>query len=268
MSKRIARKSDSTVAQSAEVDSLRRGLEILRCFRFGRKSLTLADVINQTEIPRLTARKLLKTLVAHHFLRYLSDLDRYEPDVSCFVVGHALRASLPIIRVARSLMLELAEKFDIDVFLALREGTEMMIVEYCAEGEETREFGVGTMIPLATSAAGRAWLWAQRPAIQGEFMERLRSETDERDRRAIAGIYRAFQDLTERGYCFSLGEWMHEWHAIATPLVFEGGRDVLALACMTAGPGSKESFLRDTVAPALLEAAAGIRREMARVERA
>lgn len=265
MNKRIFREPNSPVAQTEEVDSLRRGLEILRCFRSGKKSLTRADIVDQTGIPRLTAQKLLKTLVAHHFLRYLSALDRYEPDVSCFVVGHALRASLPIIRVARSAMLELAKRFNVDVSLALREGVEMMIIEYCAGGGGIREFGVGTMIPLATSAAGRAWLWAQRPAIQGEFMERLRSESEEGDRRAIPGIYRAFQDLAELGYCFSLGEWMHEWHGIATPLVLEGQSGVLALACMTTGPDSKESFLRDTVAPALLEAAAGIRREMSRI---
>ena len=268
MSKRGAPESRTAAAQTAEVDSLRRGLEILRCFRSGKKFLTLADIVDQTEIPRLTAQKLLKTLVAHRFLRHLSDLDRFEPDVSCFVVGHALRASLPILRVARSRMLELAQKFDVDVFLALREGAEMMVIEYCAGRDETGEFGVGALIPLATTAVGRAWLWAQRPATQGEFMEGLRNETDETDRRAITGIYRAFQDLAERGYCFALGGWMHERHTLATPLVLEGGGDVLALGCMSTGPGSKESFLRDTVAPALLETAAGIRKEMATVERA
>ena len=268
MSRRVARESKTAVAQTAEVDSLRRGLEILRCFRSGKKFLTLADIVDQTEIPRLTAQKLLKTLVAHRFLRHLSDLDRFEPDVSCFVVGHALRASLIILRVARALILELAEKFDIDVLLALREGAEMMIIEYCTTGEEPREFGVGTMLPLASSAAGRAWLWAQRPAAQAEFMERLRDEADDRNRRAIPGIYRAFQDLAERGYCVSFGEWTQEWNAIATPLVLDGGGDVFALACMSSRLGSKESYLRDTVAPALLEAAAGIRREMARVESA
>jgi DNA-binding IclR family transcriptional regulator len=268
MSKRGTREFKPTVAQSAEVDSLRRGLEILRCFRSGKKFLTLADIVDQTEIPRLTAQKLLHTLVAHRFLRHLPELDRYEPDVSCFVVGHALHASLPVVRAARALMTGLAKKFGVDVFLALREGTEMMILEYCTGGGEPAEYSAGSMIPLAASAAGRAWLWAQRPATQAEFMERLREDADDRSRRAIPGIYGAFQDLAERGYCFSPGEWTHERQAIAAPLAFEGAGDVLALACVSAGPGSKEAFLRDTVAPALLETAAGIRREMSALETA
>src|ERR1035437_8242530 len=103
MSRRIARDSNPLAAQPVEVDSLRRGLEILRCFRAGEKSLLLADIVVRTKIPRLTAQKLRNTLTAQHFMRYLPEFDRYEPDVSCFVVGHALRASLPIIRVARPL---------------------------------------------------------------------------------------------------------------------------------------------------------------------
>ena len=267
MSRRVARDSNPLAAQPAEVDSLQRGLEILRSFRTGEKSLLLADIVERTNIPRLTAQKLLNTLTAQHFMRYLPEFDRYEPDVSCFVVGHALRASLPIISVARPLMLELAGKFDIDVYLALREDMEMMIVEYCSARKEAGEFRVGTMVPLSRTAAGRAWLWAQRPAVQGEFIERIRSEADERELSAIPGVYRAFQDLAERGYCFSLGEWMQNWHSIATPLILAGGRDVLALAAMATGPGSKETSFRDTVAPALVDAALRIKSEMPRAER-
>ena len=61
----------------AEVDSLQRGLEILRSFRTGEKSLRLTDILDRTKVPRPAAQKLLNTLTAHHFLRYLPELDRY-----------------------------------------------------------------------------------------------------------------------------------------------------------------------------------------------
>ncbi len=252
----------------AEVDSLQRGLEILRSFRNGEKSLRLADVLERTKIPRLSAQKLLNTLTAHHFLRYLPELDRYEPDVSCFVLGHALRASLPILRVARPVMQALAEKLGVDVFLALREGMEMMIIEYCSTRAEAAEIGVGHLVPLAQTAAGRAWLWAQKPAIQGEYIERIRAEADANALNAIPGIYRAFQDLAERGYCLSLGEWLQDRHAIASPLITGGGREVLALAAIAADQNLKDPLFRDSVAAALVDAAARIKNEMPRAERA
>lgn len=255
-------------AAQTEVDSLQRGLEILRSFRAGEKSLRLADILERTKIPRASAQKLLNTLTAHHFLRYLPELDRYEPDVSCFVLGHALRASLPILRVARPVMQALAEKLGVDVFLASREGMEMMILEYCSTRTEAAEFSVGSLLPLAQTAVGRAWLWAQKPAIQGEYIERIRAEADANAVNAIPGVYRAFQDLAERGYCLSLGEWMQERHAIATPLVPAGGREALALAAVATDQRLKESFFRDTVASALVDAAARIKNEMPRTERA
>ena len=267
MTKHGAQDPGSRSAQS-EVDSLQRGLEILRSFRTGEKSLQLADILDRTKIPRLSAQKLLNTLTAHHFVRYLPELDRYEPDVSCFVLGHALRASLPILRVARPIMQALAEKLGVDVFLALREGMEMMIIECCSTRAEAADFGVGSLVPLAKTAVGRAWLWAQKPAIQGEYIERIRAEADANALNAIPGIYHAFQDLAERGYCLSPGEWLLDRHAIATPLTTGSGREVFALAAMASDQRLKESFFRDTLASALVDAAARIKNEMSRTERA
>jgi DNA-binding IclR family transcriptional regulator len=258
----------SAPPEQVDVDSLQRGLDILRCFRAGDKSLQLSDILVRTKIPRLSAQKLLNTLAAHRFLRYLPELDRYEPDVSCFVLGHAMRASLPFLRVARPIMQELAEKLGVDVFLAMREGMEMMIVEHCGSHVEAAEFRVGSLVPLAQTAAGRAWLWAQKPAIQGEYIERIRAEADADAMNAIPGIYRAFQELAERGYCLSLGEWLQERHAIATPLIAGAGREVLALSAMAADQRLKETFFRDTVAAALVHAAASIKNEMPRTEKA
>jgi IclR family transcriptional regulator, positive regulator for flagellar biogenesis len=266
MSKHGAQNPGS-LAASAEVDSLQRGLEILRSFRIGEKSLQLADILERTKIPRLSAQKLLNTLSAQHFLRYLPELNRFEPDVSCFVLGHALRASLAILRVARPAMQALAERLGVDVFLASREGMGMMILEYCSARTEGAELSAGHLLPLAQTAVGRAWLWAQKPAIQGEYIERIRAAADTDAVNAIPGIYRAFHDLAERGCCISLDEWPQDRHAVATPLMPAAGREVYALAAIATEPRSKEAYFRDAVGPALVEAAARIKQEMPHTER-
>lgn len=249
-----------------EVDSLQRGLQMLRSFRNGEKSLRLADFVERTRIPRQSAQKLLNTLVAHHFLRYLPEFDRYEPDVACFVVGHSLRASLTVLRVARQPMQRLAAEKGVDVFLATREGLEMMVLEYCSAGTEAAQYSAGSLLPLAHSAAGRAWLWSQKPTVQGEYIERLRATEQEDALDAIPGIYRAFQDLSERGYCISLGEGLQDKHAVATPLLDPTGKEALVLAAMTTGQRLREPSVRESVGMALVACAARIRSELARVE--
>lgn len=246
----------------ADVDSLQRGLEILRSFRAGEKSLRVAEVVARTKVPRLTALKLLNTLTAHRFLRYLPEFDRYEPDVSCFVLGQALRASLPILRAAGPIMRALPGEIEVEVFLASRERLNMMIIEHSGARGEASEFGVGSLVPIARTALGRAWLWAQRPAMQGEFIERIRIEGDEKEVSAIPAIYRAFEDLEERGYCYSVRDWMGERHAVATPLILNGGQEVFALAAAAGNPRSTEAFFRDVVAPTLIQLAGRIKAEM------
>lgn len=249
-----------------EVDSLQRGLEILRAFRSGEKSLRLVDIAARTRIPRATTHKLLRTLAAHRFLRYLPDLDRYEPDVACFVLGHALRTSMPLLRAARPVMQQLAEKLGMHVLLAMREGLEMLILERCGAGSALPDAEAGSLVPLAQTALGRAWQWAQRPVVQGELIESFRAQSDPAGRNAIPGIYRAFQDLAEHGYCLALGEWVEERQAVATPLILRGGRDVYALSAITTDSLNRETFLRQIAAPALIDAAVRIRTELTRVE--
>ncbi len=265
MKQRRLRDTASATA-ATKVDSLQRGLEILRSFRAGETSLRMSDIVERTGISRVSAQKLLNTLTAHHFLRYLPKLDQYEPDVSCFVLGHALRASLPILPVARPIMRELAKKLGIDVALAAREGLQMLVMEYSSARPGVEEASAGTLVPLAQSALGRAWLWAQKPALQGEYIERVMTETGADTPNGIPGLYRAFQDLGERGYCISLGEWTPDRRSIAMPLVLAGGREVLALGAIEAERRHDESFFRETVAAALLEAGARIKRELPRSE--
>jgi len=246
----------------ADVDSLQRGLEILRSFRAGEKSLRLSDVVARTKMPHLTVLKLLNTLTAHHFLRYLPELDRYEPDVSCFVLGHAVRASLPVLRVAGPIMQALPEELEVDVFLAARERMDMMIIEHWGARAEAAEYSPGSLAPMARSVLGRAWLWAQRPATQGEFIERIRIEGDEKEVSAIPAIYRSFEDLAERGYCFSGRDWIGERPSVATPLILNNGQEAFALSAAASNSRATEAFFRDVVAPALMDAAARIRAEM------
>lgn len=144
----------------------------------------------------------------------------------------------------------------------------MMIVEYCSARDEVAEFSVGSLLPLAQTAAGRAWLWAQKPAVQGDYVERIRAEGDADAMSAVPGIYRAFQELADRGYCLSLGEWTQDLHGIAVPLPPAGGREVFTLTALASEQKLKDSVFRGKVASGLLDAAARIKRELPRAEEA
>lgn len=244
-----------------EVDSLQRGLEILRSFRGGEKSLRFVDIVARTGLPRLTAQKLVNTLVTQRFLRFLPELDRYEPDVSCLVLGHAVRTGLGVLRVAKPILTTFATNFNVDVLIAKREGIQMLVIEHAGSAPEAMVFAPGTLMPMAQSSLGRAWLSAQRPTAQGEFIERIRSSADEQELRAVPAIYRAFQEFSDFGYHISVSDWWGDWQSVSVPLMMPGGREVLSIAASTRRLSSRDAEFRDRIAPALMHAAGEITAE-------
>jgi DNA-binding IclR family transcriptional regulator len=257
----LPRSSDAALAAGRPaVDSLRRGLEILRGIPPGESVLTVADAAQRIGAPRATTRRLMHTLAAHGFLRELATEDAFEPDVACLVVGHAAITSIGALGAAAPAMTALAERFKLDVLLAVRDRLDMLVLEHCRSAAVRRaELAVGALVPIEMTALGRACLWAQSPALQGELIRRVRVESLDKGARSIPGIYRAFQELEQHGFCTALGEWRRDVHAAAAPVILNGDRTVYALGVEAFGPGARREVLRDELGSALLEAAAAIR---------
>lgn len=248
-----------------DVDSLHRGLEILRSFRSDESMLSLSEISLRLGVPRATTQRLVDTLVMHKFLFRVADGDRYQPGVSCLVVGNAFLARCAIVKVARPIMQELASRFNVDVVLGLRERLDMLCLEHCASRKDTRvRVSVGTSIPLTATALGRAWLWAQRSSVQGELIQSTKSERGEAGARTIPGLYSSFQEMEEHGYCLSSGDWLRDISAVGTVIILNNGV-FYALSCKVAGLGSKKEFFRDEIGPALLEAAAKMKHAAGRL---
>jgi len=109
---------------------------------------------------------------------------------------------------------------------------------------------VGSRLPLATSALGRAYLSALEPGERAQIMESLglKSETD------------WLQDAAAHGYSASLGELHAEINSIATAIALPGGERV-AINCGGPAFSFPERRLREEIAPRLLAAARAIAAE-------
>ncbi len=244
----------------AKVDSLRRGLEVLRLFRAGEFVLRAAHISNQLALPLPTLQGLLDTLVRGGFLRYLPEAQAYEPGAACIEVGQAVRTGMPMLQLAQPILQALATRYDITVTIAARERLNMLRLVHCT-GESATRFGVGVgeLLPIASTAMGRAYIWALPPSQQAELIEQIRSQGGEGASRAIPGIYGAFQELEERGYCFAITELVKNACAVAVPLALGGQAPLLSLGAMVSGLRNSETLLRERVGPELLAVAQQIR---------
>ena len=232
--------------------ALARGLEILRKFQDHNNTLSVAELSSSLGLPRPTTARLVDTLVAHQFLREVPGTGYYQPAGSSFVIGQALLASKSIIHIAQPALQELTDRFGVHVVLGVRERLSMLCLDHCTsrDGSQFR-YGAGALMPLASTALGRAWLWAQHGAAQADLIKQLRTHVIATTKNYIPGIYRAFQEMEEFGYCFSLGEWVPEIHAVAAPLALDDS-SIYAVSCKATGTGFNEKRLHDDVGPALL----------------
>lgn len=246
--------------ESRDVDSLNRGLEILRTFCPHEGPLDAGELSERLGIPRATVIRLADTLVAQGFLRRLPDGARYVPDSSCLVLGHALLSSSVIVRVARPALERFAEENGAHIILAVRERLCMLTLAYSTprKADPLRELEVGMMLPLTASAVGRAWLWAQAATYQGELIQRARLEGGGDVARTIPGLYRAFQELEERGFCGPSSDWLRYLYSYGAPLMLPNGQSY-GLSCALVAPPSKRDQLRVKLGDALVAAAAQIR---------
>lgn len=236
------------------VAALARGLEILRAFRPGDGPLGNQDIAQRTGLPKPTVSRLTYTLMRLGHLVYLERLGKYQVGPAVLSLGYLALNNLAIRQITRPYMQALAEHADLPVALGSRDRLSMIYLEACrGSNTMTLRLDVGTRIPLATTAMGRAYL-AGMPEREREYLlaymsRRYRS----RWRTLRRGIEQALRDVEERGFCTSFGDWQSEIFAVGAPLALPDGGGLMALNC--GGPPFlvARARLEEDVGPRLVE---------------
>ncbi len=226
-------------AAATAVDSLQRGLEALRCFGPGDDALDVAELARRLGLSKPTARRLLDTLEQHGFLLRVPGTDRFALHVACLIVGQAVLGSSVLVKAARPLLLQFAERFNVSVLACVQERNDMLVLaQAAAPGAPSGAPSAGMRLPLAGTALGHAWLWMQSAQVQADWLANLRSESGTGVSQA-ARVYRAFQELEERGVCQALDVSRRELTCFAAPVLLPDG--ILAVVgCMRADGGGRD----------------------------
>ena len=243
------------VEDAAEGNALLRGLNILREFRYGDQALSLAEITRRSGLRKATVVKLVTTLEQEGFLVRLTGTETYQPGLACAELGHAWLESATIARVARPAMRELSSRYGMNVVLATPEHLDMICIECCSHLITSPTPALpGLSVPTTSTAIGRAWLWAQPRTVQGHVIEQTKVRRGESGSQSIPGLYRAFEELEQHGYCYSAGEWQRHIIAVGTPVMLRNGAS-FGLCGEVSAPGLLERYTRDELGHGLVQAA-------------
>jgi DNA-binding IclR family transcriptional regulator len=262
MPAKAAKKKPPPAAPRETVGALDRGLALLHCFDDGTRLLGASELARLTGIPRPSVMRLAATLVAHRLLRVEPGGERYLLGPGVVSLAHQFLAGLDLRAAARGPMQALAERCGGSVYLALRDGLEMVLVEACRSPTTmlASRLDVGSRVPMPNSALGRAYLGALDEAQRSPLVEALRRAGGPDWDALEPGLKQALAERTRTGWCSSAGDFHREINSVAVAMVDARG-EVVAFNCGGPAFSFGADRLRREVGPALLETVQAIAAE-------
>jgi DNA-binding IclR family transcriptional regulator len=240
-------------SERQSVRALVRGLEVLRCFKPGDRYLGNQEIAARTGLPKPTVSRLTHTLTSLGYLNYTEKFGKYYLGTAVLGLGYTMLANMDVRTVARPFMVELAEYAQASVALGVQDRLNMLYVETSrSSATVTVTLDVGSQIPIATTSMGRALLCGLPEQERAALLEQIQQRSGADWPKIKAGIDQARQDYQERGFCFSLGEWRKDVHAVATPFIPADGSRIMVFSCVGAAFQLRRHMLEDDIGPRLL----------------
>lgn len=214
------------------VEALARGLEVLRAFKPNDGVLGNQDIAERTNLPRPTITRLTYTLTKLGYLTYLERLGRYKLAPGALSIGYAAMANFRVREVARPFMQAVADEAKASVALG---GPDRLSMVYISHFRSNSRVGVrlevGSRIPMATSAMGRAYLAALPEEERAQMLELIRQRSGADWPRVQDGIEQGLDQIAHWGFAMSVGEWQDDINGVGVPFVPQDGSGVFAFNC-------------------------------------
>lgn len=210
-----------------------RGFAVLDAFLKQDQWLANQEIAERTAIPKATVSRLTRTLTDLSYLTHSETLRKYRLASAVLDLGYAAMADADVVSLARPLMQDFADDNGVFVAVAGRDGLDMILFENCHSSSTlaTIGLGVGTHMPIAASPLGWALLAGLPEAERSYLLDHMRPY-HKRDRWMLLRqrIVEASDQVAEKGYCASTGDWGADITVVAVPLNVEG-RLPMALVC-------------------------------------
>jgi IclR family pca regulon transcriptional regulator len=237
---------------AAFVQSLERGLAVIRAFDADHSQLTLSDVSRATGLTRAAARRFLLTLVELGYMRTDGRLFSLRPRV--LELGYAYLSGLSLPEVALPHMEALVAEVHESSSIAVLDGDEIVyVVRVPTKRIMTVAISVGTRFPAYATSMGRVLLAAQ----PDEWLEKYLATAELRPltRRTVVDpdrLMAVLRRVRSQGYALVDQELEEGLRSMAVPIHTADGSITAALNVSAhASRGSSETIRKELLPPLL-----------------
>ncbi|MDR7325344.1 MULTISPECIES: IclR family transcriptional regulator [Catenuloplanes] len=244
------------------VQSLERGLAVIRAFDATRPELTLSEVARICDLTRAAARRFLLTLTDLGYVHTDGRLFRLSPRV--LELGYAYLSSISLPEVAEPHLERLVAEVRESSSVSVLDGDDVVYVARVPTSRiMTVSINVGTRFPAYVTSMGRVLLAAAPDTVLDDYLRRVplrrltsRTITSEDALRAELGRVR------EQGYAIVDQELEEGLRSMAVPIRGRAGGVVASVNVSVHASRTSVDALRDSILPSLLGTASGIEADL------
>lgn len=235
------------------VVALSRGLEVLRAFQPYDGLLGNQEIAARTGLPKATVSRLTYTLTRLGYLTPVPRFEKYQLAPAVMALGYAALANLGLGRLSEPYREELMRATGGAVAVGGRDRHSMIYFGQCRNGLTLGvQLDVGSRIPIATTAMGRAYIWALANDERATLLRELREHYGSRWPKLRDGIERCGETVAKYGFAISAGEWQDDVHAVGVALKLNDGTGPYAFNCGAPAFRFTEERLRNDIGPRLV----------------
>jgi IclR family pca regulon transcriptional regulator len=234
------------------VQSLERGLAVIRSFSENAPRQTLSDVARRTGYSRAACRRLLHTLEELNYVGVDGRDFRLLPHT--LDLGYSYLSSLPFRRIVEPFIEELSSEVRESVSVSVLDGGEVVYVSRVATSRiMTVSISVGNRMPAYCTSMGRVLLASlpveeqRRHLAQAPLVAFTKYTLTDED-----AILDELQKVEKRGWAVNDQELEVGLRSVAAPIVDSSRRTVAAMNISTHVGRVNRRELREKMLPALL----------------
>lgn len=244
------------------VQSLERGLAVIRAFDAEHPQMSLSDVARATGLTRAAARRFLHTLVGLGYMRTDGRLFALRPRV--LELGYAYLSSLSLPEVALPHLEELVTRVHESTSVSVLDGDEVVYVARVPTKRiMTVAISVGTRFPAHATSMGRVLLAARSDEWLSGYLASARlkpitGHTVTNPEHLLAEL----RTVREQGWSMVDQELEEGLRSVAAPIIDTSGQVVAAVNLSAQAQRWTPESITTELLPPLLKTAAAISEDL------
>jgi len=246
------------------VQSLVRGLAVIRAFDADNAVLTLSDVARRTDMPRAAARRFLNTLESLGYVRTRAEGRAFELTPRVLELGFSYLSSLSLPEIVQPHLERLSHEVGESASAAVLDGADIVYIARVSTRQIMNvRITIGRRFPAYATALGRVLLAdLEHAELQGMLDAAIPERLTPSTLTDAAALTAEIAGVRAKGWAVVDGELEPGLRSIAAPIHAQDGRVVAAVNVSTSATRDEMDRLRDDYLPALLRATQDIDSEL------